>query len=369
MCTVAKCKAHLKDDYKRQGGVLSVDDLGRIASRFNLTAKERAELVLTLKQDGIEISDPLTELLVKKNQENLKYFQIGDVIEYPDEPILTHEQEMALARRFQAAVEGGEKLDDDELGEQYSQIAKYGREAQAQLILSNVRLVSLRLKRFISVSRLSHEDLFQEGMLGLFRAARKYDPERGFRFATYAAWWIDQFIRRAIAEKDGFIRVPIHLQNQLLTLKRAQRKVALSSGAKPTSEALAREMGVNLESVELLLAVQTDIISLDREVTQDGMSLNTLLASSRRTPKPDEEYERNELRETLRRCLRFLRPRRRKVIEWRFGLDGKKPKTLEQIGIRLHITRERVRQIEKQALEEIAKVQRREQLGLSEFLP
>ena len=232
--------------------------------------------------------------------------------------------------------------------------------------MSNVRLVHDRVKRYEGRSSLAREDLVQEGILGLFRAASKYDPERGFRFATYATWWIDQKIHRLIMDKGQVIRVPIHIQQKLGELKRRQRQLANKLGRKPTSAELASELGAKIADVEFLRAIQRDIQSLDQSYESET-TLVEFAGISRRVAPPDEHAEQEELKELISASISSLDDRRQQILTWRFGLDGNDPLTLEEVGDRLGVTRERIRQLEKDSLEKLAKTQRG--LMLLDYLP
>ena len=229
------------------------------------------------------------------------------------------------------------------------------------MILHNLRLVvscALHFKK-----RTSHalEDLFQEGVLGLNRAAEKYEPDRGYRFATYATWWIHQRITRYIESSGRTVRVPSHRVKDLRTFRAKCRSLASVFSRKPTEHELAHELGISESEVQLLIQIGRDERSLDADGSQDGMSPRHefLVASTR---DPALEFEHQELTEMMVDVLDTLDGRSRKIIASRFGLEGDAPKTLEELAEELNLTRERIRQIESRALDKLSQPFRSDRL-------
>jgi RNA polymerase primary sigma factor len=234
------------------------------------------------------------------------------------------------------------------------------RAARARLILANLRLVSYCAKQHALTTCIPFEDMVQEGILGLLRAVEKYDPERGFRFSTYATWWIQQFIMRSIADRGRVIRIPVHIADKLRRLRKKTRRLTNRIGRPPTADQLAREIGCDIAEVNFLLSVETEVRSLDG--SNDPDTQRTHIRSSGRNESPVKLVEHAELKDAIEKVLNSLTPRSRKVLILRFGLLGNKPRTLEQVGRRIGVSRERVRQIEKKALEQIAGTYRGEVL-------
>ncbi|MEI8210951.1 MAG: sigma-70 family RNA polymerase sigma factor [Planctomycetota bacterium] len=356
----------LRSDFERQSKYLSLDDFNRIASKLNLGPITRKSAVRQLKAIGIRLTDE-SELKSKTTAES----ELGDIhsrdsTTYRFHSLLSHEEEITLARRYQTSLILKEDSPSKELREN-DQLISAGMEARGRLILSNIRLVHDRVDRFESITSLAREDLVQEGILGLFRAVEKFEPERGFRFGTYATWWIDQKIARLIADKGQLIRIPVHIQRKLAELKRRQRELEVRFGRIPTTTELARELGDTVPEVEFLRAVRSDIMSAHDEAAIDNLSQRSSNGRSHRFDKPDEHLELQELKELVGATIGSLDNRRQKILKWRFGLDGKAPRTLEQIGERLGVTRERIRQLEKSALKKLALTQAG--LSLRVYLP
>jgi RNA polymerase primary sigma factor len=363
---VIRAVSLLRADFDRQSEHLSVDDFNRIASKLNLGPNARKSVARKLDALGIVLADDneLKSLI----SENTDFGNIHskDSTTYRFHSLLSHEEEITLARRYQTSLILKEDSDSNELREN-TQLISAGLEARGRLILSNIRLVHDRVDRFESITSLAREDLVQEGILGLFRAVEKFEPERGFRFGTYATWWIDQKIARLIADKGQLIRIPIHIQRKMAELKRRQRELEVRFGRKPTTAELAKELGDTVPEIEFLQAIRSDVLSSHDEAVIDNLSQRSLTRRSNRFDRPDENLELQELKELIGATMGLLDKRRQKILKWRFGLDGKAPRTLEQIGEQLGVTRERIRQLEKNALKKLAHTQ----LGMSlrDYLP
>jgi RNA polymerase primary sigma factor len=246
-----------------------------------------------------------------------------------DGPLLTREEERELVRR---------KDDGDE-------------DAKRKLIESNLRLV-MSITRHYTRAGVPLLDLIQEGNLGLIRAVEKFDYRMGYKLSTYATWWIRQSITRALADQGRTIRLPVHVAEQVRRMMRARRQLAQKLNRDPTTKELADESGLPEQRIEELLELVEDPVSLETPVG-DGESLYGDLIEDKNSDRPDEETAINLRRKELALALQSLNPRMRHVIELRFGLAGSDPKTLEEVGEGLGITRERVRQLESRALREL----------------
>jgi RNA polymerase primary sigma factor len=220
--------------------------------------------------------------------------------------------------------------------------------AKEQLIKANLRLVA-NIARNYPTTHMSYLDRVQEGTLGLIRAAEKYDYRKGFKFSTYATWWIRQAIARGMADKERTVRLPVHVVEKLNKIKKAERELLNVTGKDPTNEQIAERVGMEVSEVyEISRAAQAPV-SLEKPVGDEDGILSDII-EDKNVVSPFEQATENIKKEQLRKALGKLQERERTVIEMRYGLDDDTPSTLDEIGRRLDITRERVRQIEKHAL-------------------
>jgi RNA polymerase primary sigma factor len=269
-------------------------------------------------------------------------------------PLLTAADEVSLAQRLEGGVEAAEKLEEISNGggkdrEKLEHLVHDGRLAKAHLIEANLRLVVSIAKRYVGRG-LQFLDLIQEGNLGLIRAVEKFDWRRGFKFSTYATWWIRQAITRALADQSRTIRIPVHMVETMTRVTKVQRELAQRLGREPKFSELASELDLPPDRVAEILRMGLDPVSLEAPVGEEDDSRLSDFIQDEEFDQPMQAAVKSLMTAYITELLDELGDREREVIEMRYGLKDGQPKTLEEVGKAFHVTRERIRQIETRTL-------------------
>jgi RNA polymerase primary sigma factor len=339
--------AQLEDlfDYFDEQGVEIYDDKAEASQE---KAKEAPETTQPRKQplsggDGLS-SIPSTDIT------SLYFHEMGQV------PLLTIEEEVELAQQWQRGRQAEQRLSRN--GHDEKEQASLRREIEAgyaardHLITANTRLVISIAKRYRGRG-VPFQDLIQEGNLGLMRAVDKFDPGRGYKFSTYATWWIRQAVTRALADQGRTIRLPVHMEESIRKLNRTAHQMEQDLGQPPSPEEIADEMGLKPRRVRWMLEVARQPVSLQEPAGEEKNSELGSFIEDEEIPSPPEAAEQTLLRTTLGGLLTTLSPREARILRLRFGLQDGHYYTLEEIGEKFGLTRERIRQIEKEALQRL----------------
>jgi RNA polymerase primary sigma factor len=343
----------------RENGELSLAELKETLDKADLGAELLPALVRRLgeaKVDVVEEDDrpakqTASEASGTGDLVRLYLREIGKV------PLLNAEQEVELSKRVEAGLFATHKLNHGgemkpALRRDLQALVKDGKAAKQQLISANLRLVVSVAKKYTGRG-MTLLDLVQEGNLGLIRAVEKFDYAKGYKFSTYATWWIRQAIGRAMADQARTIRIPVHLVEQLNRLTRQQRQLVTTLGREPTEEELAEALDIPVETVIDLRRISQDTVSLETAVGDDGESVLGDFIEDADAVVPADAAAYGAMQDELHVILRSLPEREREVIRLRYGLVDGRQHTLAEVGSRLGLTRERIRQIEKETLREL----------------
>jgi RNA polymerase primary sigma factor len=299
--------------------------------------------------EDVEVTVDLSDIPIS-DITGLYFHEMGQVA------LLTREEERTLARDWQRGRRAERTLEDNyhdlQAHEQLRRTMRQGEAARQRLIMANTRLVISIAKKYQGQG-VPFQDLIQEGNIGLMRAVDKFDPDLGYKFSTYATWWIRQAITRALPDQGRTIRLPVHMADSLRKLHRTMRHMEQETGRAPTPEEVAAEMRLDPERVRWMMRVARRPLSLQKPVGEEEDSELGNFIEDEQVPSPTESAELALLRDELDAVLETLTPREARILRMRFGLEDGYDYTLEEIGDRFGLSRERIRQIEHEALERL----------------
>lgn len=367
----------LPGDRLDEGDEIDLEDSEK-AEDLDDIAEDSAETIdISSEDDGGKLSKAKGAARKRTSQTKKKHYTEDSIRLYLQEigriRLLRADEEIELARKIadlleleqkreelasQLDIENPEDVNEAEWANKvdmplgaFRQRLHSGRRAKDKMVQSNLRLVVSIAKKYMNRG-LSFQDLIQEGSLGLIRAAEKFDHEKGYKFSTYATWWIRQAITRAIADQSRTIRLPVHLYETISRIKKTTKLLSQEMGRKPTEEEIATRMEMTIEKLRFIAKSAQLPISLETPIGKEEDSrLGDFIESDGETP--DDQVAKNLLREDLESVLGTLSPRERDVLKLRYGLDDGRMKTLEEIGQIFNVTRERIRQIEAKALRKL----------------
>ncbi len=337
--------ARIKDVGLKKGSI-NEEDIYFKMLKYEQSADEIQAFIEELEKLGIKIikakeqdveKESMEDIIAEVNVDDAVKMYLKDIGKVP---LLTGEEEIDLAKRM---------LD----GDMY---------AKNKLSESNLRLVVSIAKRYVGKTSMQFLDLIQEGNIGLLKAVEKFDYTKGFRFSTYATWWIRQSITRAIADQARTIRIPVHMVETINKLNRTTRQLLQKLGRDPTTAEIAEAMGVTEDKVSEVQRIAQDPISLESSIGEEQDSKIQDIVEDENALSPMEVTEQTLLKEQLLAVIETLTPREQKVIRLRYGLDDGHPRTLEEVGREFNVTRERIRQIEAKALRKLRQPSRSKRL-------
>jgi RNA polymerase sigma factor (sigma-70 family) len=352
-------------DYDRQGEHLSEDDVLRIATKRGLGIDDVEAVFRALRVEGIELEPAQVTGFEASygptagpNDDNLLQRYLKDIGQFR---LLTAQDEVHLGRRIQAGLKAAAAQSQrDCVSADVEHLVEDGRQATAQMVAANLRLVFSIAKKYAFKSNLDVLDLAQDGVFGLTRAATLFDPEKGFKFSTYATWWIRQAILRSIANKGRTIRLPVHALESLRKVKKVRRALQREHhGVQPSLGEIAEQVNMPVGKVQFLLDLAAEPMSMDAQLSGDGPDSLANLLPAHHTRTPEDIALQEQITDSLRDLIGSLRPKEALVLTLRFGLDDGVERTLEQVGEMMGVTRERVRQIQNKGLDRLRHPSRR----------
>jgi RNA polymerase primary sigma factor len=363
-------------------GFLMTDDIMEAFPEVEESLEQLEDVFISLQEAGIEIFDNKPATKTKAQIEDEDLFEEDDpdfdlsgissddtvglyLKEMARVPLLTIEEEVYLAKRLESGNHAALALRNNGTETrrrlELENVIADGKAAREHLITANTRLVVSIAKKYMGRG-VPFLDLIQEGNLGLMKAVEKFDYRRGYRFSTYATWWIRQTITRAIADQGRTIRVPVHMSDSIRRLYKTARKLEQDHGRKPTPEEIAAELEIEPRKVRWMLKVSWQPLSLERPVGEEEDSELGNFIEDESSPTPPQSAYQNLLHEKVEEVLATLTPREARILRLRFGLHNGRSYTLEEVGQKFGLTRERIRQIEGKALRRLRHPRRSRQL-------
>ena len=323
--------------YAKKQGSITEDEIGVKLIKHDFTLDEMKDVIEKLKAQGVVVEEGVdSEIKDEDIKQIITDIKVDDPVkmylkDIGQVQLLTSEQEVELAKRI---LNGDQK-------------------AKAELSERNLKLVVSIAKKYVNRSSMQFLDLIQEGNLGLIKAVEKFDYTKGFRFSTYATWWIRQAITRAIADQARTIRIPVHMVETIHKLSRVSKQLMQELGRDPSNAEIAEKMGISEQRVCEIQKIAQDPVSLESPVGEEDESKISDFVEDDTMKSPTESAAQDILKAQLLAVIETLTPREQKVIRLRYGLDDNHPRTLEEVGKDFNVTRERIRQIEAKALRKL----------------
>ncbi len=362
-------------DQGRQQGYVTYDDILDLLPEAEDSLDQLEELYVRLQEQGVQVFDADLALEEEEVEEPSKIIDFSGVdeddavrlymLEVGRVPLLSGDEEIELAQQMERGLAArkllGDRVHAPDRRVQLEAAMREGEAARRHLVQANARLVMSIAKKYLGQG-VPFLDLVQEGNLGLMKAAEKFDYRRGFKFSTYATWWVRQSITRALADQGRTIRVPVHMNDRIRKVYRAAQDLEQELGRQPTPEEIASVVDLPAHKVQRALKVSRRSLSLEKPVGEEGDSELGEFIEDETSPSPSENAAQRMLREQLEEMFMSLSPREARILEMRFGLRDGHSYTLKETGQKFGLTRERIRQIEQEALAKLRQPNRSSKL-------